>query len=237
MRPHRSWGFVLAFLGLNLSAAGPPPEGATIETQLGVGRLGFQEGGCDGPYRRYQATALVAHVQATGRGEAGLTGVAEVTAAPAVITSAKNDADYAGDASYHVGDLRGSFAMAARVGYHHPRYFGGELGVALLDYGDDPLPSAQVWAGVPRYVYAYGSLVTGVQDRTLVGALDAGFGHRGELTQWELGLGPFGARARFGAPFRGPVTLVAEGGVGFERVAGVTPKRLTLGASFDVDGR
>ena len=215
MRPHRGWLFVLAFLGLNLCAAGPVPEGHTVGARVGGMKYDAVESkgsGCSGSYRRYRVAAVPLVVEASTRSEEGLTAVAELDLAPGRVVWEEPAADWAGSGDFDVGDWTLDVGASARVGYHGRRA-GVELGVATLSDRIPLYPSAMVWGGVPHYAYGYLALLNGPVDPTYVGTLEAGIGHRSEHVNAELGVLPGALRAELGLPLAGPWELRTEGGV------------------------
>lgn len=82
--------------------------------------------------------------------------------------------------------------LALRIGYHF-RYAGFEAGPALtkLRLGDGEhlgvLPSARVWAGVPRYAYGFASLLAD-ETRGQSRILGVGIGHAGANLRLDAGV-------------------------------------------------
>lgn len=188
----------MVLLTTGLCGSGPPPKGVETRFMAGSGGFEYQSGGCGGPTYANRATEGSAFAAATYRHETGITGVAEVSAAVAKTRSSRlidpgDDpiAEVPPQDEDELGRVQYQLSVSPRLGYHH-KYFGLEAGAFFLDDidGGEPavLPSGQLWAGHPDYVYLWGAFLAGPSSLGHLPA-EAGIGHASERWRGALGVG------------------------------------------------
>lgn len=175
---------------LSLCAAGPPPEGVETQLYVGTGVYDYTSGGCGSP--RYANRAFDTHGfgSVSYRHESGASVTGEVTGGYAKTMSSRLLDELEGTDEYpptdeqEVGKELGYVNGAVRIGYNH-KYFGVALGPAVHSE-TGVIPSGELWAGVPQYVFVYGEVGAGpVTSRYLPAG--AGLGHSSERVRAQLG--------------------------------------------------
>lgn len=221
---------VICALTINLCAAAPPAPGGEVRGAAGYGSYSYSSGGCGGPVYRNEAEDLKAHARATYRDpkqpwSVTLEGSVSHSEVKRVERVDEGEGEPTPDA-LQIGKRRWGYMGAARGGLHWA-YGGFEAGPTVFarsvtDPGaaeNDPqlLVSAMAWAGVPRYVYAWGSLFEGPGSASFV-PISLGLGHSGERFRGTLGVGLaqglLTGQAEFLLPLEQPIWLgaMAHGG-------------------------
>jgi len=154
---------VLSLLAFGAIGAGPPREGAEVSLGGGVGEYQFRGGGCGGPVYRYDVKDMQVHATARVR-KGDWAGALEVSQERGDIVSSRVEQSAQNlKPPLANGTLRRHTLAVLRGGYHW-KYVGGEIGPGIYQNADRKMafvPSAELWAGVPDVVYAYGVFFTG----------------------------------------------------------------------------
>ncbi len=221
---------VICALTINLCAAAPPKPGGEVRGAAGYGSYSYSSGGCGGPVYRNEAEDLKAHARATYRDPKQPWSVTlEGSVSHSEVARVERVDDGEGEPTpdaLQIGKRRWGYTGAARGGLHWA-YGGFEAGPTVFarsvtDPGaaeNEPqlFVSAMAWAGVPRHVYAWGSLFEGPGASSFI-PISLGLGRSGERFRGTLGVGLaqglLTGQAEFLLPLEQPIWLgaMAHGG-------------------------
>ena len=184
---------------LPLCASAPPAQGVEVRAALGGGAYEYSSGGCGTTSYVNRAYEARAHSQVSYRHSSGLSASLDANLSYGVTTSSTpqspgEQADPS-DEGYRQGRRQLHQALALRPGWHGA-WGGAEAGVFLSSHEPGRpdqttslsiQPSARLWVGSPRHVYAWGEALAGVHAPGYLG-VGAGLGHASSSLRLQVGV-------------------------------------------------